>query len=126
MRLGEFEINEPIPALKEDEVLVRVAGCGVCYTDLGFFYEGVRTARPTPLTLGHEISGFVEQTGSKARIEIGRAVVVPVLPCGPWLLEKGSGVSNQVTVIFQALMRDSGSRNPLGFSLTNVVIMAVE
>ena len=39
------------------EVLVEVAGCGVCHTDLGFFYDGVPTRQPFPLTLGHEISG---------------------------------------------------------------------
>ena len=41
------------------EVLVEVAGCGVCHTDLGFYYDGVRTRQPLPLTLGHEISGRV-------------------------------------------------------------------
>ena len=25
------------------EVLIEVAGCGVCHTDLGFYYEGVPT-----------------------------------------------------------------------------------
>ena len=39
------------------EVVVRVAGCGVCHTDLGFFYDGVPTRHPLPLMLGHEISG---------------------------------------------------------------------
>jgi len=41
------------------EVVVEVAGCGVCHTDLGFYYDGVRVKSPLPLTLGHEISGRV-------------------------------------------------------------------
>ena len=41
------------------EVVVRVAGCGVCHTDLGFYYEGVPTRHPLPLTLGHEVAGEV-------------------------------------------------------------------
>ena len=39
------------------EVTVAVAGCGVCHTDLGYFYDGVRTKHPLPLALGHEVSG---------------------------------------------------------------------
>jgi 6-hydroxycyclohex-1-ene-1-carbonyl-CoA dehydrogenase len=83
----------PPPTLESGEVLVRVAGCGVCHTDLGFFYEGVRTVHPVPLTLGHEISGIVEETGADARQWLGRAVVVPaVLPCGACdLCQKGRG-----------------------------------
>ena len=49
----DFELEAP----DDDEVIVEVAGCGVCHTDLGFLYDGVRTNRPLPLTLGHEISG---------------------------------------------------------------------
>ncbi len=65
------------------EVLVEVAGCGVCHTDLGFYYDGVPTRRPFPLTLGHEVSGRVVQAGPGAERWIGHAVIVPaVLPCG--------------------------------------------
>jgi len=35
------------------EVVVAVAGCGVCHTDLGYFYDGVRTNHPLPLALGN-------------------------------------------------------------------------
>jgi 6-hydroxycyclohex-1-ene-1-carbonyl-CoA dehydrogenase len=73
----------PMRPLEDDEVLVRVAGCGVCHTDLGFLYEGVRTRFPAPLILGHEIAGWVEDAGSAYRSLVGRAVVVPaVIPCG--------------------------------------------
>ena len=65
------------------EVIIRVAGCGVCHTDLGFFYDGVPTRHAFPLTLGHEISGTVVETGAGAEAWLGRDVVVPaVLPCG--------------------------------------------
>jgi 6-hydroxycyclohex-1-ene-1-carbonyl-CoA dehydrogenase len=75
----EFEVA----ALGPDEVLVEVAGCGVCHTDLGYFYDGVRTKHELPLTLGHEISGHVIDIGSDALWYIDRAVIVPaVIPCG--------------------------------------------
>lgn len=65
------------------EVVVGVAGCGVCHTDLGYFYDGVRTNQAPPVTLGHEISGHVLATGDGARGWERRAVIVPaVLPCG--------------------------------------------
>jgi 6-hydroxycyclohex-1-ene-1-carbonyl-CoA dehydrogenase len=73
----------PMRRLENEEVLVRVAGCGVCHTDLGFLYEGVRTRFPAPLILGHEIVGWVEDSGLAHRELVGRAVVVPaVIPCG--------------------------------------------
>jgi 6-hydroxycyclohex-1-ene-1-carbonyl-CoA dehydrogenase len=65
------------------EVVVQVAGCGVCHTDLGFYYEGVPTRHPFPLTLGHEVSGTVVEAGEGAGQWMGRQVVVPaVIPCG--------------------------------------------
>jgi 6-hydroxycyclohex-1-ene-1-carbonyl-CoA dehydrogenase len=65
------------------EVLVAVAGCGVCHTDLGFYYDSVPTRHPLPLTLGHEVSGRVVEAGPGAEAWVGRSVVVPaVLPCG--------------------------------------------
>lgn len=70
-------------ALTGDQSLVEVAGCGVCHTDLGFLYDGVRTRHPLPLTLGHEIAGRVVAAGPDALELVGRAVVVPaVIPCG--------------------------------------------
>jgi 6-hydroxycyclohex-1-ene-1-carbonyl-CoA dehydrogenase len=65
------------------EVVVAVAGCGVCHTDLGYYYDGVRTNAPPPLALGHEISGTVVAAGAGAEPWLGKAVIVPaVLPCG--------------------------------------------
>jgi 6-hydroxycyclohex-1-ene-1-carbonyl-CoA dehydrogenase len=77
---GKLELKEiPVPALAPGEVLVEVAGCGVCHTDLGYFYDGVPTVCQPPLTLGHEISGTVV-AGDAAWI--GKEVLIPaVMPC---------------------------------------------
>lgn len=65
------------------EVIVKVAGCGVCHTDLGFYYDSVPTRHAYPLTLGHEISGIVVETSPEASMWLGASVVVPaVIPCG--------------------------------------------
>ena len=79
MVLESFSID----AIPDDHVLVEIAGCGVCHTDLGYFYDGVRTNHALPLTLGHEISGTIVEAGSAARDWLGRSVIVPaVIPCG--------------------------------------------
>ena len=44
MQAAEF-----VPSAAAGEVVIRVAGCGVCHTDLGFYYDGVRTNQPPPL-----------------------------------------------------------------------------
>ena len=68
-----------VPKLKPGEVMVEIAGCGVCHTDLGYFYDGVPTVNKPPLTLGHEISGKVI-AGDKAWV--GKEVIIPaVMPC---------------------------------------------
>ena len=65
------------------EVVIEIAGCGVCHTDLGYFYDAVPTRHPFPLTLGHEVSGTVLDAGAGAGEWTGRRVVVPaVIPCG--------------------------------------------
>ncbi len=75
------EVFDATPA--DGEVVVAVAGCGVCHTDLGYFYDGVRTNHPLALTLGHEMSGRVVAAGAGAQSWLGRAVIIPaVLPCG--------------------------------------------
>ncbi|MCB9561979.1 MAG: 6-hydroxycyclohex-1-ene-1-carbonyl-CoA dehydrogenase [Kofleriaceae bacterium] len=66
--------EEPLPPAPPGAVHVEVLGCGVCHTDLGYFYDGVPTAHPAPIVLGHEIVG---------RTPDGRTVLVPaVSPCG--------------------------------------------
>lgn len=75
------------------EVVVDISGCGVCHTDLGYLYDGVRTNHPLPLALGHEISGRVVAAGAGAERWSGKAAIVPaVLPCGECdLCQRGLG-----------------------------------
>ncbi len=77
---GKLEkVSIDVPEIKPGEVLVEVAGCGVCHTDLGYFYDGVPTVNKPPLTLGHEISGTVIAGDEKW---LGKEVIIPaVMPC---------------------------------------------
>lgn len=78
---SDFQLVEkPIPDLNENQVLIQVAGCGVCHTDLSFWHFGVQTKHSLPLTLGHEISGTVIKGPDEW---LGKKVIIPaVLPCG--------------------------------------------
>ncbi|MCC6753669.1 MAG: 6-hydroxycyclohex-1-ene-1-carbonyl-CoA dehydrogenase [Saprospiraceae bacterium] len=84
-------VNEPfvqvvkeLGTLDDGQALVRVAGCGVCHTDISFWHHGVRTRKDFPLTLGHEISGTVVEGPPHW---VGKKVIVPaVLPCGDCML----------------------------------------
>lgn len=77
----EFTLVESdLPIIKENEATIKVAGCGVCHTDLSFWHDGVRTKKEMPLTLGHEISGVVIDGPANWK---GKNVIIPaVLPCG--------------------------------------------
>lgn len=82
----------PMPQLQAGEALVEIKGCGVCHTDISYFYMGVPTEHKPPLTLGHEISGVVVAGPSEL---IGKEVVVPaVMPCNNCEICK-SGRSNR-------------------------------
>jgi 6-hydroxycyclohex-1-ene-1-carbonyl-CoA dehydrogenase len=88
---GKLEKTQiPVPELKAGEVLVQIAGCGVCHTDLGYFFDGVPTVSKPPLTLGHEISGTVVAGDKKW---IGKEVLIPaVMPCRKcYLCKTGRG-----------------------------------
>jgi 6-hydroxycyclohex-1-ene-1-carbonyl-CoA dehydrogenase len=81
------------------EVLIEVAGCGVCHTDLGFLDGHVATRAPLPLVLGHEITGRVLEAGDGAAQWVGKDVLVPaVIPCGDCALcssGRGNACSRQ-------------------------------
>ena len=65
------------------EVVVAVAGCGLCHTDLGYIDGSVRPRADLPLVLGHEISGRVVEAGAGAHEWVGRDVLVAaVIACG--------------------------------------------
>lgn len=95
LRQEEFTPRPP----GKGEVIVKVAGCGVCHTDLGFADGEVRPRAPLPIVLGHEISGTVVACGEGAEGWAGQDVVVAsVIPCGdcrPCAAGRGNMCSRQ-------------------------------
>ncbi len=74
----------PKPAAGPGEIVVKVAACGVCHTDLHYTDHGVPTAKKPPIILGHEASGIVDEVGAGVTAwKKGDRVLLPaVLTCG--------------------------------------------
>jgi L-iditol 2-dehydrogenase len=73
---GDVRVHdEPSPALRPDETLLRITSVGLCGSDLHWFGEaGIGDARlARPLVLGHEFAGITE--GGQ------RVAVDPAIPC---------------------------------------------
>lgn len=80
---GQVAIREiDLPPLAPDEVLVKVAGAGVCHSDLHLLHLGF--PMPQAMTLGHETAGHVAATGSAVEgFAEGDAVLVYLVwACG--------------------------------------------
>ncbi len=84
----QFEIKEfPIPALQDDDILVKVEGAGVCGTDVHEW-----RADPfglIPVVLGHEGTGEIVALGKNAKFDtagkpmkVGDKIVTSVISCG--------------------------------------------
>ena len=83
IEVKEFEI----PALQDDDILVKVEGCGVCGTDVHEW-----KADPfgiIPVTLGHEGTGEIIALGKNIKfdtagkpIKVGDKIVTSVISCG--------------------------------------------
>lgn len=74
------ELRDPEP--RAGEILVRIAACGVCHSDLHVHDGGVKF--PLPCVLGHEVSGVVEAVGDGVDdLRVGQRVVGAfIMPCG--------------------------------------------
>jgi propanol-preferring alcohol dehydrogenase len=69
----------PVPTPGPHQILIKVAACGVCRTDLHVF-DGELQYPKLPLVLGHEIVGHVEALGEDVEgFAIGERVGVPWL-----------------------------------------------
>lgn len=74
----------PVPTPEHDEVLVKVAACGLCGTDLHLAVAGDIPVERVPITLGHEAAGTIATVGrSVSHLREGdRVVLFPAAFCG--------------------------------------------
>jgi len=68
----KFEVRDvPMPKITDDEILVKVAACGVCTSDMATYLDSfspeVSARRPFPRRVGHEPSGTVVEVGKNVK-----------------------------------------------------------
>jgi alcohol dehydrogenase len=104
LSIEEVELDQP----GQGEVLVRIGAAGLCHSDLSTI-NGVRP-RPTPMVLGHEAAGTVEEVGPGVDdLKRGDHVVLTFVPsCGhclpcssgrPALCEPGAAANGAGTLL---------------------------
>ena len=72
--------ERPMPRLEPDEVLVKVVNVGFCGSDHSMVESG---SLKDGTVLGHEVSGFVEDTGRDVKdVEKGMRVIIRPTYCG--------------------------------------------
>jgi len=116
LAIETLELDAPGPG----EVLIRVAAAGLCHSDLSVI-NGDRP-RPTPMALGHEAAGIVEELGpGVSDLARGDHVVCVFVPsCGhcepcsegrPALCEPGAAANGAGTLLSggRRLRRQDGS-----------------
>lgn len=104
LSIEEVELDAPAYG----EVLVRIRSAGLCHSDLSVI-NGDRP-RPTPMALGHEAAGLVEEVGPGVDdLKAGDAVIMVFMPsCGhclpcaegrPALCEPGAAANGAGTLL---------------------------
>ena len=59
-------VDTPVPSTGPDEVLVQVAACGICGSDV-HGYDGSSGRRIPPIVMGHEAAGAVASVGADVK-----------------------------------------------------------
>ena len=74
--------EQPQPVIAPNEVLLRVAACGICGSELEA-YKTHSPRRPPPLVMGHEFCGVIEEVGAEVTgFSVGQKVVSnSLVPC---------------------------------------------
>lgn len=124
VKIEEVELGPP----RAGEVLVRVAGAGICHSDIAVV-AGIRKL-PMPIVLGHECAGIVEDVGEGTRtVKKGDRVVISYVPsCGrctycasgtPALCDLGRSANRQGSLLSGGTrfrLRDKDIHHHLGVS----------
>jgi L-iditol 2-dehydrogenase len=86
----------PRPRCGKNDILIKVAGCAVCGTDVKKYFKGHQLIKSYPIIPGHELAGTIAEVGSEVRkfkVDTGlgvekreyregdRVVVAPVIAC---------------------------------------------
>ncbi len=93
-------VDLPRPAPGDNEVLIKVAACGVCHTELDEI-EGRAAPPKLPVVLGHEVVGHVAETGTGVtKLKVGDRVGVG------WIHSSTGQADENLSRDFRATGRD--------------------
>lgn len=104
--VDDIDIEDPRPG----EVMVRVAHCGICHSDLSMIDLG--SGGGDPVILGHEAAGFVEAVGpGVASVSVGdKVMLTPLAPCGGcYWCSRGQPTSCEEAQAFSTGLRPDGT-----------------
>jgi len=112
---GEQDLHvfeHEIPELKEGELLIKTARCGICGTDVHSYYGETIFGKVFPFHIGHEVCGYVEKVqSSNSTFEVGDlAVINPFFTCNSCpacLMDRSNDCENKTTI---------GLKGPGGYS----------
>ena len=101
--VGRLVIKDiPEPTAPVDGLLIEVAACAVCGTDVKVWRHGHRLIRP-PRVIGHELAGTIVAVGRDVTgYAVGEAVqVAPAVPCGEcrYCREGAPGMCDDLTAV---------------------------
>ncbi len=114
--IEELEMSEPGP----DSILVRMAGCGLCHTDVKA-RDGMMGV-PMPVVLGHEGAGIVQRVGERVtKVKPGDHVVLTGDSCGACPTCLG-GDPAYCDLMSQLNFTDGRAGEPGSFNRGNVAI----
>jgi L-iditol 2-dehydrogenase len=121
---GDIRIEEvDKPGIRADEVLIRVKAVGVCGSDVHYYKSGRigPYVVESPLILGHECSGIIEEIGSQVRhLAVGERVTIePGVPCRHCRFCKAGRYNLCRDVVFMATP-------PVNGAFTEYVAMAAD
>ena len=75
MEPRKLEVHEVEKIPEDDDVVIKLASCGLCNWELGFWTGDLKAMRGYPSPLGHEWAGVVESVGPKVtKIKPGQKV----------------------------------------------------
>jgi threonine dehydrogenase-like Zn-dependent dehydrogenase len=113
----KMEMEEiPVPRVSDIDILVKVKNCGICGSDISYYYGLSPVGTPTgkgPIVLGHEFTGEVAEVGAVTKslnlFKPGdRVVVNPVQNCNA-CYACASGHTNMCTNLFVVGVTGNGA-----------------
>jgi len=104
--IDDLDVEEP----RGDEVLVKIASCGICHSDLST--ASLMRGTGEQIVFGHEAAGTVEAVGEHVTtLSVGdRVLLTPLAPCGTcyWCV-RGEATACHEAQLFMTGLRSDGT-----------------